>query len=387
MMRALLAALLAALLPAQQRGVVRVATPAAEGATAHDLTRGPGGVVLSWIEPLGKGRHALRYAKLRGEQWSEPATAAEGARWFVNWADFPSVVDCGEELLAHWLVRGGARYAYGVQLARSTGDTWTALGSPHRDDTPTEHGFVSIVPDGDGAQVFWLDGRAMTEDGGAMALRTARIGGEIGEEAVLDADVCTCCQTSAVRTARGPIVFYRDHTEGEIRDIAIVRRTADGWTQPAAVADDGWVMPGCPVNGPHADALGERVAVAWFTAANGKAKVKLAFSDDGGERFCEPIVVDGDGPIGRVAVACSDRGAVVCWLDADGEQAAVRLRHVARDGAQGEIVDIDRTSLARASGFPRMVRDGALMVVAWLVTEPRAELRTALVPISALAPR
>ena len=48
--------------------------------------------------------HALRWATLEGEVWSEARTIVQGREPFANWADFPSVV-AGENgtLLAHWL--------------------------------------------------------------------------------------------------------------------------------------------------------------------------------------------------------------------------------------------------------------------------------------------
>jgi hypothetical protein len=112
--------------------------------------------MLNWLEPTEAGR-ARRFA-LRWARWSDDL--------FANWADFPSVVAGGDGvLLAHWLRRGKSRHAYDIVLARSAddGQSWTQLGTPHRDGTATEHGFVSIVPEPDGAfALFWLDGRAMS---------------------------------------------------------------------------------------------------------------------------------------------------------------------------------------------------------------------------------
>jgi hypothetical protein len=41
---------------------------------------------------LGEGRFSLRFALKKGDGWSAPRVIAEGANWFVNWADFPSMV-------------------------------------------------------------------------------------------------------------------------------------------------------------------------------------------------------------------------------------------------------------------------------------------------------
>jgi len=45
-----------------------------------------------WIERLGEGRFSLRFALKEADGWSAPRVIADGANWFVNWADFPSMV-------------------------------------------------------------------------------------------------------------------------------------------------------------------------------------------------------------------------------------------------------------------------------------------------------
>src|SRR6185436_12033224 len=92
-------------------------------------------------------------------------------------------------------------------------------------------------------------------------------------DALLDPDVCTCCQTVAALTDEGPIVAYRDHSSDETRDISVVSMQNGQWTRPRAVHRDGWRMNACPVNGPALIASGKRVAVAWYTGADEKPRV------------------------------------------------------------------------------------------------------------------
>src|SRR5688500_16844210 len=82
-------------------------TPAAAGSLGPNLfAAADGRVYLSWIERMTDGRSALRYAVHAGEGWSSPQVVAEGPDWFVNWADFPSLIALPDGLLAaHWLVR------------------------------------------------------------------------------------------------------------------------------------------------------------------------------------------------------------------------------------------------------------------------------------------
>jgi len=388
---------------ASAQTVVQHDPPAAAGAMApHLAVAGGGGAWLSWLEPRtqaeGSG-HRLRAARFDGAAWGEPVTVAAGDDFFANWADVPSVVEGADgELLAHWLAKlSGDTYAYGVHLARSTdgGATWQPLGLLHDDASPSEHGFVSLVPAaGGGFDAVWLDGRGMVGDtppgGGTMSLRAARVtDGVARRETLLDDRVCDCCQTAAVAIpgndpdGRGPrlLVAYRDRSPDEVRDVSLLRGSldavaADGdptpdaaWSAPQPLHRDGWVIAGCPVNGPALAADGERVAAAWFTGADGGGRVRAALSTDGGAGFGPPLEIDAGAPLGRVGVAFAADGsgdAIVSWLGADG---GVWLRRVAGDGAAGAPFRLAVTSTARASGFPRLLggaAPGAGLWVAWV---------------------
>lgn len=358
--------------PSAYAGLRSVDPPAAAGAFAPSLTVAAGRLVASWLETTdvdGAPGHRLLVSTLDDAGWSSPAVVTARDDFFANWADFPAVIEAGDgSLLAHWLGKTGEEtYAYSIFVARSTdgGATWTTLGPLHDDTTPTEHGFVSWIVEEDGARAFWLDGREMV-DGGAMTLRTARVGAKIGAAEVLDERVCECCGTGAASVASGPLVVYRDRSEDEIRDVSVVRFD-EGWTRPAAVAVDGWKIPGCPVNGPRVAARGERLAVAWFTAAGEEPRVKMAFSIDGGAGFEPPIVLDRNAPFGRTDVVLDEDGAAwVVWLAQSGERAAVRLQRVPIEGAPAEPLLVGETAGGRTSGFPRLARIGARLFIAWV---------------------
>jgi len=294
----------------------------------------------------------------------------------VNWADFPSVAVLDGTLAAHWLERTSAdTYAYDVLLAVSSdgGRTWPPPVRPHRDETRTEHGFVSLVPRSGGFDVFWLDGRRYAEDGrdAATQLRHARwSAGEMGPETVLDDRVCDCCQTDAVDTGDGPLVVYRDRSADEIRDISLVRMDGVTWSGPTTVSPDHWRIEGCPVNGPAAAARGSSVAVAWFTRASDEPRVLVAFSRDSGGTLSEPLRLDADGALGRVDVAwLDDDRVIVTWLAGRGTDAAIVVRAVRPTGPAGPAIEIARTSADRASGFPRLAVSDDSAFVAWTDTQ------------------
>ncbi|MFN0088236.1 MAG: sialidase family protein [Blastocatellia bacterium] len=365
-------------------GQVReLALPAGPGSGQPNLIASPDGrVYLSWIERLGEGRVSLRFAVREGSGWSAPRVIAEGSNWFVNWADFPSMIALPDgSLAAHWLVKSApGTFDYDVRIARSLdgGRSWGRPFAPHRDGVKAEHGFVSLFAARDGAlAAVWLDGREMKPAAdahghghGNMTLRYVKIkrDGTLTDEAALDGRVCECCQTSAAMTADGPVVVYRDRSEHEkeIRDISVVRLNAGKWSAPRPVFQDGWQLDGCPVNGPVVAADKRRVAVAWFTAASGVSRVKLAFSDDAGDSFGAPVAVDDGNPAGRVDVLLlDDGGAMVCWLEKTTGGGEIRLRRVRPNGKSDPAVTISASGTARSNGFPQMARAGNTLVFAW----------------------
>lgn len=370
----------AASAPASVAPTIAIDPPASPGAASPNLVAAGDTVLATWIEPTAPRSHRLRLARLGAGGWSPPATITEGQALLANWADVPSVArQASGALVAHWAERSGADpHAYDVVLARSTDDgaTWRRLGSPHRDGTATEHGFVSLVPDGDAVLALWLDGRAMAHGGaGAMMLRAARVGETLGDEHVVDDRVCDCCSTAAALTADGPAIVYRDRSGDELRDPFLSRRTAGTWSAPRAVHADGWKMAGCPVNGPALAASGRDLVVAWYTYAGDRAAVHAAFSADAGATFDRPIEIDAPrgarSPIGRVDVVLDRPGeALVSWIAAARDDAHLLVRRVARDRRRGPELAIATGAAGREAGFPRMELHGNDVVLAW--TDPRA---------------
>ena len=114
-----------------------VATPTGSGAAEPFLSTTSDGVMLSWLEPVAQtDRVALRMARNRNGRWSSPATLIERNDLFVNWADFPSVIeDARGALFAHWLQKsGGGKYAYDVGMAvAADGTRWSGPFLLNRD--------------------------------------------------------------------------------------------------------------------------------------------------------------------------------------------------------------------------------------------------------------
>jgi len=317
-----------------------------------------GGFDVSWVD---RGTKTFNLAHYDGAKWSKAGVIAHGDM-LDNKADYPSIAASGRNFFAQWRERAGNGRL--IRLARSSdgGVTWSTPVTPHP-VMPREFGFVSMLPLADGtARMVWLDGRRA----GETELRTATMtmGGTLSAESVVDPRVCDCCQTSMVMTARGPLVAYRDRSAKEIRDVAVVAPVAGA--QSAPVHNDGWHLAGCPVNGPRIDARGAHAAVAWYTAANDKPAVNLAFSHDGGTTFSAPIRVDAGHAAGRVDLALlDDSTAIVTWVETAGPAAHVMARRVTESGALDPPQVLGSGASAASIGFPRLALSNQNVLAAW----------------------
>src|SRR3990170_8164104 len=94
--------------------VQELESPAGPESGEPNLSVRDGQLYMSWLEKLSDGSHALKFSVGDGESWSTPRIIATGVPFFVNWADFPSLLPFQEKgLAAHWLEKTGkSPYAY-----------------------------------------------------------------------------------------------------------------------------------------------------------------------------------------------------------------------------------------------------------------------------------
>ncbi|MGI9547152.1 MAG: hypothetical protein ACR2MM_07950 [Flavobacteriaceae bacterium] len=373
--------------------VNHIASPAMENSSLPNLFSNGNKTLMSWVEQKGDSLTSWHYAELKEGKWQASHEILQGTNWFVNWADFPMITENKGNLLSHVLKKSSAgTYSYDVKLnVLPKGSTnWITNLPLHADGTPTEHGFVTAIPYKDDTFfITWLDGRNTEEkdDGsrGAMTLRAAIVSerGEVSKDTLLDNRTCDCCQTTAVITENGPIVIYRDRSEEEVRDMSIVRQVGGKWTTPKTIHRDNWKINGCPVNGPKVAGLGNNLAVAWFTAAGNKPKVKLMFSADGGAKFASPIQVDDADAIGRVDVVLLNADtAIVSWMESKENEAQLKAIKISRSGQKSESKIIAQMDGSRKTGFPQMELVGDKVYFAWTdVTKDVSEINTAYVPV------
>ncbi|MDX1665643.1 MAG: hypothetical protein R3350_00350 [Saprospiraceae bacterium] len=372
-----------------------VTTPVFEGAWPSLYASPEGELYLSWTAFLTDSTEAVKIARLQeGYEWSEGRTAVRSKDLFSNWADVPSLVTYPGKrywFAVNWLAMSGeGTYDYDLmmRISADAGLSWAEPFKLHGDTVSAEHGFASMIPGrAENILVTWLDGRyTKTEDeqgeNHAMTLRLASIDplGNVSGRTELDGMVCDCCPTDMAMTFRGPVVVYRDRSEGEIRDIGIVRQVNGQWTEPALVHRDNWEIAACPVNGPAADAMGNNLAVAWYTAAEGDMRVNLALSRDGGQTFATPVRLDKGKPLGRVDVVWLDQErAAVSWMESreDG-RADILLSTVGLDGEVLEDMSLATTGGGRSSGFPVLAKKPGELWLAWTqVDSSSTTVRTA----------
>jgi hypothetical protein len=358
---------------------VRAVTfPGAAGSAQPRLTSGASAKpTLSWLEPTDDGV-ALRYATFDGDAFSSPREVVRGADLMVNWADLPSVQPITAGVwAAHWLrLDSESPGAYHIATAVSNdAGALDGASAAQRRQRGSRARLRRLV------RVERCDRRILARRpqlaewsfdepdkllGTSLRIATLDYAGNVVAREIVDELVCDCCQPDRAMTASGPVVVYRDRTPEEIRDI-VVRRHVDGaWQDAVAAGVDGWQIEGCPVNGPAIAAAGERVAVAWFTAAGGSPRVRFASSTDGAASFAPAIDLDGTGSFGQVGIVLDDDGTRVSWWRAaQGGGTDLVLRAVAPDGSVGETRVLAHSTAVQPVDVPQIVKAGDDVLAAW----------------------
>lgn len=375
-----------------------IESPAAENSQLPFLSADKSGnVFMSWVEPAGeKEVIKLLYSQFKEDGWSEPQPIDSSSGWFVNWADYPSVLaQNGSVKAAHVLKKiPGNTYSYNVNVYLNKADkSWSAPITPHFDSTATEHGFVSMTPWNDTILAIWLDGRRSQNRSEeeyydmdkAMTLRSTVIDqkGTITQQHLIDATVCDCCNTSIATTSKGAIAAYRNRTSEEIRDIYVSRFTDGKWSTPTPVHNDNWKIGACPVNGPAVAAYDSVAVVAWYTAAGGNPTVKVAFSTDYGKTFSKPVVINEANALGRVDAVINKKGkAFISWLEQREGVAQLKVKALSVGTGLSSSIDITEINSSRKSGFPQMALAGNRLLFAWTEVDSTTTVKTAVLPVS-----
>lgn len=350
--------------------VERVPNPAPQGSVeAHWGSASDGSPLLSWIEPADGGDFALRYSVRHGGQWSETRTIVAKRHFFRQPAESPSVVSFPDgALLAEWVevpeAASGAEYIF--VSASVDGVQWTTPVMANEDRSPVQHALVSMALSGaKEASLIWLEALKGEDEPSRLKRTVVSSAGKILKEEILESDVCTCCPTSIVRTARGLLVAYRGHTPKDIRDIGIKRFENGKWLPASILNPDNWEINACPVNGASAAARANRVAIAWYTEGGDKPRVQLVFSTNGGLTFGKPIMVNTGDALGHAsAVITGDGGAFVSWIEEGENSSRLFTRFISAFGVAGPAVLVTEGATQNI-GYPRLLQSGKETWIAW----------------------
>ena len=135
-----------------------IPNPALPGSGQSYLALSPEGrAYLSWTEPSGGG-HRLQFAVWENQAWRPAGRVAEGASWFVNWADYRTFLPlAGGAFAAHWLEKSGS-YSYGIKLAQlpTASASWKIVFAPKVQKEGQYTGFASLVPLAQGMGAAYL---------------------------------------------------------------------------------------------------------------------------------------------------------------------------------------------------------------------------------------
>ena len=354
-----------------------------------NLVSSNGSLSLSWISLSNENNATLNFSQFKKGKWIKPKTIANGSDWFVNWADFPAHAINEDLIITSYLKKSASgTYTYDVilNLQKLSGEKLKDDFKLNTDGIQAEHGFVSIVPNNKkGFFITWLDGRNTIQkkpdgDHKPMTIRFAEITnkGDIINESELDAAACDCCQTSIAATNKGPIVVYRDRSDQEVRDIYSVRNVNGVWKDPNPVHNDGWIINGCPVNGPKVAVKSKNLAVAWFTASDDNPRVNVSFSKTNGDSFNTPLKVNDHSAIGRVDVAfLNDDEVIVSYMEVDDIKAYLRIKKISVNGKVSEPITISEIDGGRNTGVPQLeVINNEIFIVWTIFTDGMNQLKS-----------
>lgn len=165
------------------------------------------------------------------------------------------------------------RFAGQVRFIVSTdkGKSWTKPLNLHADTVPgRSHSFAAITCMADGEiGAAWLDTK-IGDNAHGRPVKFARTNAANGfqDEVVIDSVACECCRIAISSHAGGRVaIVYRDIIRDSIRDISIITSPDNGksFSPAAPFSRDGWVINGCPHNGPSVALDNQLIYATWFT--------------------------------------------------------------------------------------------------------------------------
>jgi hypothetical protein len=263
-------------------------------------------VVWGGAEPDGTTDLFLAVSRDAGRTFSAPLRVNDSigdAR--LNGEQPPQVTlvhraNADPAIVVVWTTKGKNGTTLRQSRSDDGGKTFSAAATVPGTDAPGNRGWEAIAVGPDGrVDVIWLDHRELASDtsmasshhdhtqrasgdkarlpdskpdGVAMAQKSklyfASLDGSAAPRAVTGG-ACYCCKTALVNGVGGSVyAAWRHVYPGNLRDVAFTMSRDGGrsFAPPIRVSEDGWVLEGCPDDGPAmAVDAGGRIHLVWPT--------------------------------------------------------------------------------------------------------------------------
>lgn len=283
-----------------------------------------GGLYLLSVQQTGEtSALTLRMSHDSGDHWMPPTQlTAPGVTVTTSAENAPQLAAHGMYAFALWQQRDASGVAQ-LLLARSTGmgaappSITPVTDKPLTDKTYSGFATLATAPNGD-LYAAWLDGRDKTSDStGTFNVYLARStdhGLSFHPNVKVATLACPCCRPSVAIAANGNVYVAYRHVFGDNeRDIAVATSTDHGehFAPPVRIANDRWKLFGCPESGPVAATQGNKLVVAWYTAAGRHPGIRLTASRDAGRTFSRELSVsDGIANANHPYLSATDDGTL-----------------------------------------------------------------------------
>jgi len=283
-----------------------------EGAIALDVTTGPNRPLVAWTS---HDSVSLAGLDLASGDLVNPSIVSGDLAPVHHPIERPAVIAGRDGIDVAFISASGPG---GIVYVSRNGIAPEPISGPSRPETNLVHG--GLDPEGS-TVLAWL------EDSTLSVARTD--GTRLIEVESVDDRTCDCCNPVPVFSGDTMLVAYRDIDDvgGEVvRNVVSTRSDDDGLTfeDPVAIADDDWMISGCPFTGPDVATVDGTVLVAWMDARQSRypnqdgSSIWVDRSTDGGATFGSDLEVAANGFYRWPTMAVDEGGVIHLVWESEG---------------------------------------------------------------------
>ena len=224
----------------------------------------------------------------------------------------------------------------------------------------------------------WLDKRTValarqngqTQAGAALAYAWSDDAGKtFAPDTIAEDNTCECCRVAlAFDSKHRPVIVYRAIFPGHERDHAVIRFGEADHTLPAQrVAEDRWVIDGCPHHGPSVAVTADgTVHAAWFTEGSARQGLFYARSTDHSRQFSAPKAIGNIAQRpGRPNLLTVGETIWLAWKEFDGKRILIKEQHSTDAGLHWSIERIIGET-QHAADHPVLIPHGREAYLSWM---------------------